>query len=411
MAVRDFNFVESSVVFGLLDVDNFKAFIHPPNTFNRHRKAYDFIVEYYDDMGEMPDKEVVHKQFPDLDKAGAKTDFGWAQKQFTEMVLYKGILSSFSENEDLMQENPRAGMLAIQERLADMDIELDDDVKSYNSGTTDRFEMYKERQKKRTKGDGLIGVVTPFQTINSTGMGWQPADLISIFARPTVGKTWMCIKMAQLAVQQGKKTLLVSTEMPQHQMDLRMDVVMAHDMGYKLSHRAIRTGDKINEDEYRKFLEENSARNLLTCDHIVGQDSITMPAIVNLIRKHKPEVLVIDGLYLLGGAGSASWEKSHNLFYGMKNLAMSANITVIVSTQATRDAANLYTPPRADQVAFGDALIRASDVAMSMSLLEDQPGKRAIQFQKYRDGDLAMDATFMTWLVDSGEIEELEDDF
>lgn len=411
MAVRDFNFVESSVIFGLLDPINFKAFIHPPSTFNRHRKAYDFLVEYYDDMGEMPDKEVVHKQFPELDKAGAKTDFGWAQKQYTEMVLYKGILSSFAENEDLMQENPRQGMLAIQEALADMDIELDDDVNAYNSGTTDRFEMYKERQKKRAKGDGLIGVVTPFESVNSTGMGWQPSDLISIFARPTVGKTWMCIKMAQLAVQQGKKTLLVSTEMPQHQMDMRMDVVMAHAMGFKLSHKAIRTGNDIDEDEYRRFLTENSARNLLTCDHIVGQDSITLPSIVNLIRKHKPEVLVIDGLYLLGGTGNASWEKSHNLFYGMKNLAMSANITVIVSTQATRDAANLYTPPRADQVAFGDALIRASDVAMSMSLLEDQPGKRAVQFQKYRDGDLDMDATFMTWDVDRGNIEELEDDF
>ena len=411
MAVRDFNFVESSVIFGLLDPENFKKFIHPPNTFNRHRKAYDFIVDYYDDMGEMPDKEVVHKNYPDLDKAGSKTKFEWAQKQFTEMVLYKGILSSFQENEDLMQENPRAGMLAIQERLADMDIELDDDVHAYNSGKTDRFDMYKERQKMRSKGDGMIGVTTPFQTINATGMGWQPTDLISIFARPTVGKTWMCIKMAQLAVMQGKKTLLVSTEMSQHQMDLRMDVVMAHSMGIELSHRAIRTGDRINEEVYRNFLQANSARNLLTCDHIVGQESITMTAIVNLIRKHKPEVLVVDGLYLLGGTGAASWEKSHNLFYGMKNLAMSANITVIVSTQATRDAANLYTPPRADQVAFGDALIRASDVAMSMSLLEDQPGKRAVQFQKFRDGDLGMDATFMTWDVDRGNIEELEDDF
>ena len=46
-----------------------------------------------------------------------------------------------------------------------------------------------------------------------------------------------------------------------------------------------------------------------------------------------------------------------------------------------------------------------------MSLLEDQHGKRGIQFQKYRDGDLSMDGTIMKWMVDSGDIEEIEDDF
>jgi replicative DNA helicase len=411
MAPRDFNFVESSVIFGLLDTENFQKFIHPPSSFSRHRKAYDFLVEYYDDMGEMPNKELMAKTFPELDKAGSKTDFRYAIDQFNEVVLYRDILSTFQDNEEVLDDNPRKALIRIQEQLGDLDIALDDDVQAYNNGKLDRFEQYKSRASKRAMGKGLLGVVTPFDTINSTGLGWQPADLISIFARPTVGKTWMCIKMAQLAVQQGKKTLLVSTEMPQHQMDLRMDVVMGHAMGYNLSHRALRTGDKINEDEYKAYLTEAGSRTLLTCDHIVGQDSITMPAIANLVRKHKPEVLVIDGLYLLGGAGSASWEKNHNLFYGMKNLAMSTNIVVIVSTQATRDAANLNTPPRADQVAFGDALIRASDVAMSMSLLEDQPGRRGVQFQKYRDGDLSMDGTIMNWLVDSGNIEEIEDDF
>ena len=78
MAPRDFNFVESSIIFGLLDTENFQKFIHPPSSFSRHRKAYDFLVEYYDDMGEMPNKELMAKTFPELDKAGSKTDFRYA---------------------------------------------------------------------------------------------------------------------------------------------------------------------------------------------------------------------------------------------------------------------------------------------------------------------------------------------
>ena len=103
------------------------------------------------------------------------------------------------------------------------------------------------------------------------------------------------------------------------------------------------------------------------------------------------------------------WEQSHAVFYGMKNLCLSTNTPIFVSTQATREAAaNMYVPPRPDQVAFGDALIRASDVVMAMSLVEEQEDRRIIQYQKYRDGQLPVDASMMIWDVNKGHIEETE---
>ena len=126
---------------------------------------------------------------------------------------------------------------------------------------------------------------------------------------------------------------------------------------------------------------------------------------------HQPEFVVIDGVYLVtsGDARKAIWEQSHSLFYGLKNLATSMNLPIMVTTQATRDASNMFTPPRADQVAFGDALIRAADVAMAMCALESADDKRMVQFQKYRDGQLPRDLTVMQWNVDNGDILELPD--
>ena len=108
---------------------------------------------------------------------------------------------------------------------------------------------------------------------------------------------------------------------------------------------------------------------------------------------------------------SAAWEQNHGLFYGLKNLALAQDTTIMVSTQATRDAANMFAPPRADQVAFGDALIRASDIALSMCMVEDADNLRSIQFQKYRDGDLPVDMCTFLWNVDEGEIKEIDDVF
>ena len=136
---------------------------------------------------------------------------------------------------------------------------------------------------------------------------------------------------------------------------------------------------------------------------------ISTAAIGSLIRKHQPEFVVIDGVYLVttGDSSKAIWEQSHSLFYGLKNLATSMNIPIMVSTQATRDAGNLFTPPRADQVAFGDALIRASDVAMAMAMVEGESNKRVVQYQKYRDGQLDTDATMLKWNVNQGDIAEI----
>ena len=165
----------------------------------------------------------------------------------------------------------------------------------------------------------------------------------------------------------------------------------------------------------------SNKKDLLVCDHISGQMGISLESIAGLVRKHNPEFVVIDGVYLLSTQDSrkAAWEQSHALFYGLKNLATSTNTPIMVSTQATREASNMFAPPRADQVAFGDALIRAADVAISMCAVAndsmessslDQKGidnKRLVQFQKYRDGELPRDKTYMEWSVNNGDIREI----
>ena len=84
---------------------------------------------------------------------------------------------------------------------------------------------------------------------------------------------------------------------------------------------------------------------------------------------------------------------------------------MFVSTQANRDAADLYAPPRAEHVAFGDALLRASDVALSMCMVEDNDFQRIIQYQKYRDAEAFADTSLVHWNPDIGDIYEVNPDF
>jgi len=411
--LENFNFIESAVIFSLCDSGNFKNFTHSPKDFAEHGETYKFIQEYIDEYTEFPTPEVLLEKFDTLKPDAQSVNFNYALDEFSKQVMFRNIVSAFNSNQMILEDNPKKALGMIMDDLNDVEILHDEDVNQYDNGGLDRYEEWQRRSSIRKMGDGLIGIRTPFHLVNASGVGWQPGDLITAYARPTVGKTWLCCKLAADAVRSGHKTLLVSTEMPTSAIALRMDVLLGHSLNYKLSHSALRNGKEIDEGEYKRFLEEVNFKNLLVCDHISGEDSISLPSITNLVRKYSPDVLIIDGVYLISTSdkNKAAWEQSHSLFYGLKTMALSTNTTVIASTQATRDASNMYNQPTAGQVAFGDALIRASDVAISMCMIEDEPQLREIMFQKYRDGDLGASTTEFIWDVDKGRIEENHDTF
>jgi len=411
--LENFNFIESAVIFSLCDSSNFKSFTHSPKDFAEHGETYKFIQEYIDEYTEFPTPEILLEKFDTLKPDAQSINFNYALDEFSKQVMFRNIVNAFNSNQMMLEDNPKKALGMIMDDLNDVEILHDEDVNQYDNGGLDRYEEWQRRSSIRKMGDGLIGIRTPFHMVNVAGVGWQPGDLITTYARPTVGKTWLCCKLAADAVRSGHKTLLVSTEMPTSAIALRMDVLLGHSLNYKLSHSALRNGKQIDEGEYKRFLEEVNFKNLLVCDHISGEDSISLPSITNLVRKYSPDVLIIDGVYLISTSdkNKAAWEQSHSLFYGLKTMALSTNTTVIASTQATRDASNIYNQPTAGQVAFGDALIRASDVAISMCMVEDEPQLREIMFQKYRDGDLGASTTEFIWDVDKGRIEENHDTF
>ncbi len=409
--MENYEYVESGIILNIKEKSTLDSFPFKAKDFAVHGKAFSFITNFYDDFQDFPSKKVLSENFPDLDINVPSTDFGYLTQEFRKQVIFRNVVQAFQQNKEKLKTDPKMALAKIMDGLEDINVVYDEDVTYYDSNQSDRFENYKEKIRQRKLGDGLMGIQTPFRTINMTGVGWQPADLISMFARPTVGKTWMCIQVAATAIMNGYKTLFISSEMPTAAINLRMDVVIAKMKGYEFSHKALRNGDPINEEQYQEFLNGLDEKNLLVCDHIEGESTISIGSIQALIRKHNPDFVVVDGIYLVssGDGRKAMWEQNHSLFYGMKNICLATNKPIFVSTQATREAADIFTPPRVDQVAFGDALIRASDIAIAMSKVEESDDQRMVQYQKYRDGILPSDTSFLTWDVDKGYIEEINE--
>ena len=414
-------FIESGLIFNLNSKVALRKFKYSSSDFAKHGKVFKWLNTYVDENGEFPPHSLLQENFPELNPEAADNNLDYLIGVFKNQVTFRGAVKAFQNNKELLQENPKKAISQISSLLDDVMIHGDDDIVEYDKGSDERFkEWIKRKEEKENTKNGLRGVKTPFSMLNKMGVGWLPGELIAFYARPTVGKTWMCVDIAATAVKEGIKTLLISTEMPVEAISLRLDVVLGHKMGYTFSHTGLRTGGEIEEDHYKEFLSKQDSKNLLICDHIEGESSISLEGIASLIRKYTPELVVLDGIYLVttkSGSKKQMWEQSHSLFYGIKNLSLSFNIPIVVSTQATREAADTSAFPRPEHVAFGDALIRAADVAIAMrkpeseiseiSLSSQQENrKRDIKFQKYRDGELPSYQVSLKWDVDKGIIEE-----
>ena len=345
--MENYALIESGIVFGLKDRSAFERLKYSPRSFALFGACVSFAESYLDEYDEPPAPELLKTQFPDLLAEGQSLNYDYCLDEFEKQIVYRQVVSIIKSKQTSLKDDPKNVLRDLIVDLDDIDMDFADDIQVYDNGTNQRLEEYRKKKKERGLKK-LVGIPTPFRTLNRTGVGWQPGELISIFARPTVGKSWLAAKVAAVAVKGGYRVLYLTTEMTAKSTALRIDVLLGQLYGFKLNHTAIRKGDPIDEEEYERFLEHASHKRLLLGDSM--DTFLDLNLIVNQVKKYKPDLLVIDGIELLSTNSNSVWEKMIELFYGVKNLCISQDIAAFVSTQASKKAQDLFTLPRPEML-------------------------------------------------------------
>lgn len=411
MSNLSYSYVESGIILNISSYADLKKINVTPKHFAVFGEAFQFILDELDESRQVPSRSVLVAKYPELDQSTADAaDVGFFSGQLKHQLMYRTAVQSATEWVPRIKgDNPQRAVESLIQELESVTASVDDDIEVYDSGSIDRLSEYSQRvAQRKDRSLGMLGIPTPFKTLNRLGVGWMPGELYSLFARPTVGKSFMSVKVAAVAMKQGYKTLLISTEMPVKAMSMRMDAFLGKLLGYEFSLTKLRRGDEgIDEEQYREFLTAMDSRNILFPHHL-GFDALSVSTIRNLVRKYSPDLVVVDGVYLLSDDSTrAKWEQNDNLFKGLKNIAMAHEIPVFCTTQAGREAVDLFKPPKLNQVANGDALVRASDIAFAMSKVEDADNQRYLYYMKQRDDVEIKDKSVLHWDVDIGDVREI----
>jgi replicative DNA helicase len=182
----------------------------------------------------------------------------------------------------------------------------------------------------------LTGVSTGFNDLDEMTSGLQPADLVIIAGRPSMGKTSLAMNIAENAAIGHKVPVAVfSMEMPGSQLAMRM---MAS-LGRINAHR-VRTG-KLTDDDWPRL---TSAVTLLNEAPIFIDDT---PALTpnevrararRLKREHGLGLIIVDYLQLMQTTESEENRATEisSITRNLKGLAKELNVPLIAMSQLNR---------------------------------------------------------------------------
>jgi len=192
----------------------------------------------------------------------------------------------------------------------------------------------------------LTGLATGFRELDQMTSGLQKTDLIIVAARPSMGKTALCLTLAQNAAIQEKAVVAIfSLEMSKEQLVMRMLSSEA-----RVDAHRFRTG-YLTREEWGRLA---GAIGILSeaqifIDDTAGISVLEMRAKTRRLvaEQKKLDLIVVDYLQLMSGGGrvESRQQEVSKISRELKGLAKELNVPVVALSQLSR-APEARNPPR-----------------------------------------------------------------
>ena len=187
-------------------------------------------------------------------------------------------------------------------------------------------------------GKKINKVKTGISIIDKCTNGIAPSELITIGAKSGVGKSALSIRIAINMFNAGKKILIVSREMSKKQVTER--ILLSHS---GVTKEAYENRD-FTDNDWVRIVETMEA---FTTNRIIIDDKIsTISEIKQAVRKHKPDVLIVDYVQLLTPSNPRDSRERQvaDISRELKKMTSDFDMIVIQLTQLAEKGLGNYRP-------------------------------------------------------------------
>lgn len=198
-------------------------------------------------------------------------------------------------------------------------------------------EVLAEVHQRSIEGSQVTGLQTGFIDLDALTLGLQPADLIVLAGRPSMGKTALGMNIAEyIAFKEKRPVLIFSLEMPKKSLLQRM----LSSLG-KIDQTKLRTGQLSSNDwSNLEKLMRDIQKTRLSIDDTAGLTPADMRARVRRFRREHGDLalVVVDYLQLmrLPGQRENRTVEISDISRSLKQLAKEFHVPVIALSQLNR---------------------------------------------------------------------------
>lgn len=231
-----------------------------------------------------------------------------------------------------------------------------------NISLTQAFQKLEQliNYKAKNKGNELY---TSILELNRITGGFQAGQLITIAARPGVGKSAFALQLSRDIARKDKKVLFISLEMTTEEVMTR---IVSHETG-------ISTVDILNAN-----LDEKDWNKISSILEVIKREKHlfistkyrTIKQVRRAIITESPAIIIVDYLNLMKSEGESERIRITNLTRELKQLAIEFNICICQLAQLNRDAENKF-PSLADLKESG-SIEEDSNICMMLYEVKDE---------------------------------------
>jgi len=299
---------------------------------NEDRKVWSLLKSHFTKYGECPSLDVVTENFPTYKVVEAQDSIDYLLDEIVARRRKIATITMVGEAIDQLEKerDHEAALISLQRGIVKLEEEglttsTDIDITENPLALWDEY-MF------RKNNPGLLGVPTGFPTIDKATNGLQNGQLIIIVAPPKTGKSTLALQIAQNIHLKGSTPMFQSFEMTNQEQLSRYVAMRA-----RVSHTRYQSGSLTDEEESRVKAKLRAISEMREKFWLVGaSEGATVSAVASKIQILQPDVVFIDGMYLMideNGEKPGSPQALTNITRSLKRLAQRVNKPVVISTQ------------------------------------------------------------------------------
>jgi len=360
-----------------------------------NRKAWSFVRKHYGEYSEVPTAVTVKDHYPNYKVLDVQDNLEYlldTMVDFRRRLLTRQGLENAVEQ--LQDNNHDAALLAMEATITKVNEQgiLGTHEIDLTKNTEQRYKEYQALQ-----NEEFLGIPTGFSKIDEATAGLQGGQLITIIAPPKTGKSQIALKMAVNVHMQGFIPMFQSFEMNNHEQQQRHDAMRAN-----ISHGRLRRGKLLPAEESRYIDILNKMETEPSFHLIDAVNGITVSALAAKIEQTKPDIVFVDGVYLMLDEVSGEMNTPQaitNVTRSLKRLAQRVNKPIIITTQTLlwKMRAGKVT---ADSIGYSSSFFQDSDVILGLEPVEEDEDIRLLKIVASRN--CGPSETALTWRWETG---------